>query len=205
MASRPTLVFFACVAALCAPACSRGAADKPAASGPAAATPGSAPGGQPSWRLPRGIVPEHYTLKVTPDLAKATFAGEESIDVRVEQPTDRIVLNAAEITFDSVTVEAGGTKQAARVALDEKTEMATLTVPKAIAAGPATLRITYAGRLKDQLRGFYLSKTEKRRDAVTQLQATDARRMFPSFDEPAMKATFDLTAVIDSGDHAIAN
>src|SRR3982751_2238936 len=152
MGSRPTLVFFACVAALCAPACSRGAADKPAASGPAAATPGSAPGGQPSWRLPRGIVPEHYTLKVTPDLAKATFAGEESIDVRVEQPPDRIVLNAAEITFQSVTIDAGGAAQTARVELDPKTEMATFTVPKAIAAGPATLRITYTGTLNDQLR-----------------------------------------------------
>src|SRR5262249_28473585 len=43
------------------------------------------------------------------------------------------------------------------------------------------------------------------RYAVTQLEATDARRMFPSFDEPALKATFALTATIDAGDHAISN
>jgi len=83
--------------------------------------------------------------------------------------------------------------------------MAPFPVPKAGAAGPATLRITYTGTLNDQLRGFYLSKTDRRRYAVTQLEATDARRMFPSFDEPALKATFDLTAVIDRGDHAISN
>src|SRR3954470_6023672 len=171
----------------------------------ASAQPASAPAASSSWRLPRGVVPEHYTLKVTPDLAKATFAGEESIDVRLEQSADRIVLNAAEITFQSVTVDAGGATQTARVDLDPKTEMATFTVPRAIAAGPATVHITYTGKLNDQLRGFYLSKTDRRRYAVTQLEATDARRMFPSFDEPALKATFDLTAVIDSGDHAISN
>jgi len=95
------------------------------------AQPASAPAASSSWRLPRGVVPEHYTLKVTPDLAKATFAGEESIDVRLEQSTDRIVLNAAEITFQSVAVDAGGATQTARVDLDPKTEMATFTVPKA--------------------------------------------------------------------------
>jgi len=52
---------------------------------------------------------------------------------------------------------------------------------------------------------LYLSKANNRRYAVTQLEATDARRMFPSFDEPAFKATFALSATIDEGDHAISN
>ena len=50
-----------------------------------------------------------------------------------------------------------------------------------------------------------MSKANNRRYAVTQLEATDARRMFPSFDEPAFKATFSLTAMIDTADHAISN
>ena len=173
-------------------------AGQPAAVG----TPASAP---TSWRLPAGVTPEHYVLKVSPDLAQATFAGEVTIDVRVAQPTTRIVLNAAEIAFQETAIDAGGQTQTANVALDDKTEMATLTVGSAIPAGPARVRIKYAGKLNDQLRGFYLSKANNRRYAVTQLEATDARRMFPSFDEPAMKATFDLTAVIDAGDHAISN
>jgi aminopeptidase N len=160
---------------------------------------------QASWRLPAGVVPEHYTLKVTPDLAQATFAGEVAIDVRLTQPTSRIALNAAEITFQETAIEAGGQTQTATVTVDDKTEIATLTVGTAIPAGAARVRIKYAGTLNDQLRGFYLSKANNRRYAVTQLEATDARRMFPSFDEPAMKATFDLTAVIDAGDHAISN
>src|SRR4029434_5783397 len=71
--------------------------------------------------------------------------------------------------------------------------------------GAAEIAITYRGLLNDQLRGFYLSKANNRRYAVTQLEATDARRMFPSFDEPAMEATVDLSAVIDDGDNAISN
>ncbi|MEP6917422.1 MAG: M1 family aminopeptidase, partial [Acidobacteriota bacterium] len=69
----------------------------------------------------------------------------------------------------------------------------------------AEIAIEYRGILNDQLRGLYLSKANNRRYAVTQLEATDARRMFPSFDEPAFKATFTIAATIDQADHAISN
>ena len=59
-------------------------------------------------RLPAGAVPEHYELTVEPNLADATFAGTETITARIARPTTTIVLNAAEITFDKVTVTAGG-------------------------------------------------------------------------------------------------
>jgi len=199
MTARHFFIACACSAAMFTAACSREPGSPPAS----AAAGGSA--AQPSWRLPHNVQPDHYTLKVAPDLANATFAGEETIDVRVAQATDRIVLNAAEITFQEVSVEAGGSTQPAKLEVDEKSELATFVLPKSIAAGTAKLRIKYAGKLNDQLRGLYLSKANNRRYAVTQLEATDARRMFPSFDEPAMKATFDLTAVIDAGDNAISN
>ena len=59
--------------------------------------------------------------------------------------------------------------------------------------------------MNDKLRGFYLSKSERRSYAVTQFEATDARRAFPSFDEPAFKAVFNITLIIDKGDTAISN
>ena len=89
--------------------------------------------------------------------------------------------------------------------LDASRETATFTVPQPIAEGKATIQITYTGILNDKLRGFYISKANGRKYAVSQMEATDARRAFPSFDEPAFKATFDISMMIDSGDTAISN
>jgi len=156
-------------------------------------------------RLPSGVTPTHYTLWFAPDLERATFRGRETIDVTLQRPTTTITLNAAEIDFGEVSIDAGGRRQTARVTLNEKNEMATLTVPQAVPAGRASIQITYTGMLNDKLRGFYLSKANGRRYAVTQMEATDARRAFPSWDEPAYKATFDISLLIDSADTAISN
>ncbi len=156
-------------------------------------------------RLPDNVVPSHYDIAVTPNLQPATFTGTERISVTLTKPSSSIVLNAAEIEFDKVVIKSRATTQQARVSLDAAKEQATFTVDRDVPAGAAEISIEYRGILNDQLRGLYLSKANNRRYAVTQLEATDARRMFPSFDEPAYKATFSLTATIDQGDHAISN
>ncbi|MDE3149167.1 MAG: M1 family peptidase, partial [Acidobacteriota bacterium] len=156
-------------------------------------------------RLPATVLPEHYTLKLTPDLKTATFTGVESIDVAVKKPVNAITLNSAEIAFQSVTISAAGKEQTATVSLDKEKEQASFTFPRQIPAGKATLFIHYTGILNNELRGFYLSKGDHRNYAVTQFEPTDARRAFPSFDEPAFKAAYDVTLVVDSGDTAISN
>jgi aminopeptidase N len=156
-------------------------------------------------RLAGDVIPEHYALWFAPDLKAATFRGRETIDVQLKVPTTRITLHAAEITFDTVTVTANGSRQQGRVTLDPSSEMATLTVPQRLPPGPAVIHITYTGMLNDKLRGFYMSEANGRRYAITQMEATDARRAFPSFDEPAYKATFDISLMIDQGDTAISN
>jgi len=156
-------------------------------------------------RLPAAVVPEHYTLTLTPDLKAATFTGVESIDVTLAEPATQITLNSAEIAFQSVTVTAAGKRQTATVSLDAAREQATFTFSAQLPAGKATLAIAYTGILNNELRGFYLSKTATRNYAVTQFEATDARRAFPCFDEPAFKATYDVTLVVDTGDTAISN
>src|SRR6187549_1403582 len=94
-------------------------------------------------RLPAGVTPVHYTLWFAPDLEKQVFRGRETIDVRLAAATRNITLNAAEIAFDRVTITAGGRSQDARVSLDPKAEMATLTVPQTIPAGAASIAIAY--------------------------------------------------------------
>ena len=156
-------------------------------------------------RLPQTVLPEHYQLTLTPNLKDATFTGSEKIDVVLGQPSDSITLNAADIKFQSVTTTIDGKQLTATVAQDATKQQATFKFDRTLPAGPLTLSIEYLGILNGQLRGFYLSKTARRNYAVTQFEPTDARRAFPSFDEPAMKATFDVTLIVDKGDTAISN
>jgi aminopeptidase N/puromycin-sensitive aminopeptidase len=177
-------------------------------------------------RLPAGVLPEHYALTLTPDLHGATFRGDETIDVFLVAPSKKVTLNAAELKFVSVqethsevirVVTKGGQNEYARtipgklvrqdgyVLLDAAEEQVTFLFPKELPAGKVSLAIQYTGVLNDKLRGFYLSKTKTRNYAVTQFEPTDARRAYPSFDEPALKATYDVSLVVDSADTAISN
>ncbi len=156
-------------------------------------------------RLPAGVRPSHYDLAFDVDLTRGLFEGTETIRVQLDRPTTRIVLNALDLTFHDVTIGTRAAHQSAAVAPDTGAQTVTLTVPRAIPAGTADIRIRYAGTLNSQLRGFYLSRAGGRNYAITQFESSDARRAFPCFDEPAMKATFDIRLTIDRGDTAISN
>ncbi len=156
-------------------------------------------------RLSTNVIPSHYSLEFGPDLKAATFTGFEVIDVNIKEPTNAITLNANELKIQSVNIMYQHGLQKGSVSFDPEKEQATLTFPNTVPAGDATLCIHFTGILNDKLRGFYLSKTEKRSYAVTQFESTDARRAFPCFDEPAFKATFQVSLTIDAGDVAISN
>jgi puromycin-sensitive aminopeptidase len=173
-------------------------------------TPGAAADDTSSYRLPTTVLPTAYRLTLVPDLGAASFTGEVEIEVSVGVPTDRIVLNAAEleITAADVVGSGGGDPVApTSVDLDPTEERVALTLPSALPTGPATLRFAFTGILNDKLRGFYRS-TFTGEDgaehviATTQMESTDARRAFPCFDEPSFKATFEITLVVD--DHLAA-
>ena len=157
-------------------------------------------------RLPQTAVPESYKLTFAPDLTNNTFAGEETIQVQVLKPTSEIVLNAADLDFQSVIITSASGAQSAKVTLDKEKQTASLAVAKPVPAGPATIQIRYSGILNDQLRGFYIGKDDQgRKYAATQFENTDARRAYPSFDEPIYKATFDVTVIADKAMTVISN
>ncbi|HEX9407735.1 MAG TPA: M1 family metallopeptidase [Thermoanaerobaculia bacterium] len=151
------------------------------------------------------MIPTHYAITITPDLAKETFSGEETIDLTVKEPVSSITLNAIGFSYHDVSVTSAGKTTTANVGENPANEMITLTLAEPIAAGTASIHIGFDAPINKRLRGFYLSRTPARKYAVTQFEATDARRAFPSFDEPAMKATFDIALVVDKGDTAISN
>jgi aminopeptidase N/puromycin-sensitive aminopeptidase len=156
-------------------------------------------------RLPKTVVPSHYTLRIDPNIAEQKFFGEETIDVEVKQATNEVVLNSLDLDVSVAEAVAAQKRQTAVVSYDRPNETLKLTFPNPIPAGSATLHLKYSGKLTAGLRGLYLSKSARRQYAVTQFEGTYARMMFPGFDEPGFKATFDLSVVADKGDTAISN
>lgn len=161
-----------------------------------------------AYRLPRNVVPSRYAITLEPDLAAFTFAGSVAIDIKVEEKTDRIVLNAADLELVSVScTDSAGSTQDGRVEYKPDLQRAELLFENELPLGTGSLAIEFTGILNDQLHGFYRStfndvNGESQVIATSQFEATDARRAFPCWDEPDLKAVYSVTLVVP--DHLLA-
>ncbi|KAK7793608.1 hypothetical protein R5R35_013591 [Gryllus longicercus] len=154
-------------------------------------------------RLPRALRPRAYTLRLTPFIFEGnfTFHGEVELTADVVEPTDNVTLHAHDLAVDSSSVRVVAGDEAlpvTRVSNDTARQFLVLSLGATAAAGRRlTVSMRYVGRLNDVLQGFYRSSytiaNETRWIAVTQFQPTDARRAFPCFDEPALKARFTIS------------
>ena len=164
-----------------------------------------------SHRLPTSVIPERYEIRLTPDLTQWTFAGDVKIALQVVQAVSVVVLNAAELSIQSVSMRrSDGAVLHGSAQLDDENEQAVLSFPETLAPGPYSLQIQFTGVLNDKLHGFYRSvyKGADGQDkplASTQFESTDARRAFPCWDEPAFKAVYQVTLVVDEKLTAISN
>ncbi|MEJ7932838.1 M1 family metallopeptidase [Sphingobium sp. AN558] len=170
---------------------------------------GPAPG--ITTQLPRGAAPSHYAIEVTPDAANLRFTGRVTIDLTVSTTMPALVLNAADLTFGDVALTpAKGKAFKGASKVDAAAQTVTLDFGKPIAPGVYKLDIAYAGVIATQANGlFALDYTDNagkaKRALFTQFEAPDARRFVPSFDEPSYKATFDLSAIVPTGQMAVGN
>ena len=121
-------------------------------------------------------------------------------------------MNSADLAFDRARFEHANrtTVQSTQVELNEETEVATIHFADALPIGTGRLHIEFAGELNDKLKGFYRSKYvhpsgETRYAATTQFEAADARRAFPCWDEPALKASFDVIIIADKDKTVLSN
>ena len=166
---------------------------------------------RPPYRLPRNVVPEHYSLVFQPDLANATFDGEAAIDVRVGGPAAEVVLNAAELEIGEAYFARDGQERRPATVVVRHGRGAGCAAPAGpLEAGLWKLHLRFSGKLNDLLRGFYRSKFKRESGeeqwlAVTQFEATDARRAFPCWDEPDLKASFGITVVADENLTVLSN
>ena len=168
--------------------------------------------------LPDNVRPSHYDLTLTPNFDDFTFAGEVDIQVRVESGATEIMLNCSEIEIQEASVswtDGNGAHEqpATGISYNADAETATIGISADATAGAAEnhhLRMKFTGELNDKLRGFYRSQYtnpegETAYLATTQFEATDARRSLPCWDEPAAKATFQVTLNIPEEMSAVSN
>ncbi|MCY0878236.1 MAG: M1 family metallopeptidase [Firmicutes bacterium] len=167
---------------------------------------------QPSYRLPHHVVPRHYTLEFTPDAEAGVFQGRAAVEIEIQEPTRDIVLNAVNLTIHTARLEngSGASRAAEAIQYRREDEMAVLTFSDPIPQGAWTLEMSFDGVLSQDLRGFYRTKVTNPDGTPvvilsTQCEATDARRIFPCWDEPAFKATFAISLIIDRDLVALSN
>lgn len=177
----------------------------------------TAPGPLPesvTSNLPRNARPLHYRIDIRPDAEKLAFTGTAQITLVVFQASDTLTLNANDLAIASAKLVAADGKGAATkltVKLDSAAEQVHFTAPQPIKPGTYRLDVAYSGRINTQANGlFALDYPDKRtgktvRGLFTQFEAPDGRRFAPEFDEPAYKATFELSAVVPAKQMAVSN
>ncbi len=165
---------------------------------------------QEPYRLYDYLKPQNYNLYLAPDIEMASFKGRVEIDCQLEVPTSAFRLNYAELEFVKVEVSQKDNLNAATYILDEPNEIAEITTSSPLTPGEVKIIIEFTGVLNDKLAGFYKSHYRDAEGntvaiATTQFEATDARRAFPCFDEPAFKATFNVSLEVEADHLAISN
>jgi aminopeptidase N len=162
-------------------------------------------------QLPRGVAPSHYDIAITPDAKAGSFAANVTITLSVQEPANSITLNATDLKFNSATLTpvAGGAGASAKVVVDPAAQTATFHFAQPVAKGTYKLALDYTGKIGTQAVGLfsldYDTPAGKKRALYTQFENSDARRMIPSWDEPAYKATFALQALVPAGEMAVSN
>jgi aminopeptidase N len=154
------------------------------------------------------IIPTRYKIHLEPDLERFSFDGTVEIHAEISEPTDTIYLDARELTASSAHVRIGSRQLEASCSVSEEAQNLTLTLPEQV-QGEAVVVAAFSGTINDKMAGFYRSRFvldgQEGYVAATQFEEVDARRAFPCFDEPGLKAVFDVEMVVPDEHLAIAN
>ncbi len=153
------------------------------------------------YRLPRNAVPERYDVVLAPDLEAARFSGRVAVELAVLEASREVVCHAVELTISSASLRDGtGASKKLDVSLDEENERARFSLAdyEELLPGRYVFQCSFEGDLNDKLRGFYRSTFEDPEGrtqtmAATHFESHDARRAFPCWDEPDLKAVFGVT------------
>lgn len=165
------------------------------------------------YRLPPTLVPESYNVTLRPYLTPNEqglyiFTGSSTVRFTCKEPTDVIIIHSKQLNYTTteehrVVLRGVGGAQAPdidRTELVELTQYLVVHLKGPLEAGSLyEMDTKFQGELADDLAGFYRSEymdgDVRKVLATTQMQAPDARKSFPCFDEPSMKASFNITLI----------
>ncbi len=162
----------------------------------------SAPG-----RLPKDVVPRSYIIAVQPDPDTLVLAGQESVLLDFRKATDTIIFNSLNQQLRDIRLDG---QAASSVVSDDQQQITTVHLPGPARAGRHTLTFSYSGKVETQPHGLFLqtylnADGTKGRLLSTKMESTDARRMFPCWDEPAFRSTFELTVTVPAAWATVSN
>jgi aminopeptidase N len=158
-------------------------------------------------RLPKNVVPIDYTISIVPDATRLTLSGTESVVLDFRQASATIVFNSLHQTLNHVQLDGQPVKSTVS---DDKQQLTTVALAKPAAAGRHTLTFSYKGKIETGPQGLFAQPYVKPDGSKglllsTQFEATDARRMFPCWDEPVFRAAFQLSATVAADWATVSN
>src|SRR3954471_10667914 len=160
--------------------------------------------------LPKQVVPTDYAIRIVPNVGSKTFTGTVIIKIKAEQPVRQVVMNALELDVTGAMVDDQPLPSSA-IKLEPKQQLLTLHLGSELPAGEHAVGLSFTGKINQQGQGlFYADYQEQGTGAKktligTQFEATDARRMFPCWDEPSFRARFQLTVAVPPNWTAVSN
>jgi alanyl aminopeptidase len=160
---------------------------------------------RPTLRLGDEAHPLGYELALEVDPAQDRFTGAVRIDVELSHPVRTIWLHAAELQILAAEVAAGADIQPVRTE-SAPGEFLALHWKQPIGPGKAQLRMRYRGNMHSREGGALFRRREGGEWYLfSQMEALEARRVLPCFDEPRFKVPVQLSLTVPQGLVAVAN
>jgi aminopeptidase N len=161
--------------------------------------------------LPLDVVPRSYLIHLEPDIDNLTIEGVEAIGIEVLRPTNRIVLNALDTQIEGARIEAANFREELTARFDSNQQTVSFELNEALTPGPYTLSIKFQSKIAETPHGLFIQHHHDQTlgtvaySLSTELQAGDARRLFPSWDQPAFRATFQLSVKTEKPSTVVSN
>jgi aminopeptidase N len=166
-------------------------------------------------RLISQFVPSHYTLRLDPDRDTKKLTGSVTIEgKKISRPSQRLTFHQKDLKVSSASItkiDKTGEQEIAVVRINHQNTLNEVRLHVAEQLYPGKYRVTmeFQGSVQDSMHGVYMCNYEiagKKLAAVsTQFESHYAREAFPGIDEPAAKATFDLTLLSPISETSLSN